>query len=255
MESSRSAAARLGAGTPVRSMKDLPAASLWLVSSNDESIPSIAEELAETGVLRAGDVVFHCSGAMSSDVLQPVRRRGALVGSVHPIRSFADPELAASHFPGTYCALEGDEGARFALEDLFAGLDARVFVIPTAAKMLCHAGHVFSSNYVVTVLAVAQKLYAAAGIPEELASAFVAPLVQGSVENFLRVGGVNALTGPISRAEVPLIAEQRRQLAEISQSLGELYGALGAHALELAVAQGLSAEQADAVAHALGRGH
>ena len=234
-------------------MKMLPSSSLWLVSSSDESIPSIAEELSECEALRAGDVVFHCSGAISSDALQVVRQRGALVGSIHPIRSFADPELASRNFKGTYCALEGDEGARTVLTELFRELEANVFVIPTEAKMLCHAGHVFASNYVVTVLSVAQKLYAAAGIPEELALAFAGPLVRGSVENFLKVGGVNALTGPISRAEVELISKQRVRVTEASPVVGELYATLGSHALELAVAQGLSGEQAEAVASALGR--
>lgn len=234
-------------------MADLPASSLWLVASSDEAISSIADQVRSSATLRQGDVVFHCSGAISSDVLWVARQSGALVASVHPIRSFADPEIASKSFAGTYCALEGDEGARVVLEKIFIELGATVFVIPTASKMLCHAGHVFASNYLIAVLAVAQQLYESAGIPEELSRAFVGPLVRGSVENFLQVGGVNALTGPIARGDALLVKEQREKLAKDLPAIGDLYQALGAHALELAIARGLSRAEADAVAAALRR--
>jgi predicted short-subunit dehydrogenase-like oxidoreductase (DUF2520 family) len=66
-----------------------------------------AQRLAQAVPL-TGSVVFHCSGALASDRLQAVRAAGGAVASVHPIRSFADPQAVAQAFAGTYCGMEGD---------------------------------------------------------------------------------------------------------------------------------------------------
>jgi hypothetical protein len=58
-----------------------------------------------------GAVVFHCSGAKASTELDALRRAGALVASVHPVRSFADPAAVAADFDGTFCGVEGDAAA------------------------------------------------------------------------------------------------------------------------------------------------
>jgi predicted short-subunit dehydrogenase-like oxidoreductase (DUF2520 family) len=45
--------------------------------------------------------VFHCSGAKASAVLAPVQACGALIASLHPVRSFADKDACAAAFAGT----------------------------------------------------------------------------------------------------------------------------------------------------------
>jgi predicted short-subunit dehydrogenase-like oxidoreductase (DUF2520 family) len=190
---------------------------------------------------------------VTSEALNSARRCEALVASIHPIRSFAEPELASRDFPGTFCALEGDDGARCVLEKMFREVGAVVFEIPTASKMVCHAGHVFASNYLVTVLAVAQKLYAASGISEELSRSFMEPLVRGSIDNFFKLGGVKALTGPIARGDARLVKEQEERISQERPALGELYASLGMEALEIAISRGLSRADAEAVAAALRR--
>ena len=44
--------------------------------------------------VRAGDVVFHCSGSMPSSELVVVARCGAHAASIHPLKTFADPRDA-----------------------------------------------------------------------------------------------------------------------------------------------------------------
>jgi predicted short-subunit dehydrogenase-like oxidoreductase (DUF2520 family) len=237
------AVAVIGRGVAYESLSDMPPSNLWLIGSGDQEIGKVAHDLADHGALSPRSVVFHCSGILSSEVLAPLRAKGALVGSVHPVRSFADADIAVREFSGTYCSVEGDPEAVQILEMLFTGVGARVFSIPSDAKMLCHAGHVFASNYLVALLECSRRLYVAAGVPEELAVQIMQPLVHGTLQNVSRLGHAQALTGPIARGESGVVAQQLAQVAMNDPLLGALYHSLGRIAVELARAQGLSPEK------------
>jgi predicted short-subunit dehydrogenase-like oxidoreductase (DUF2520 family) len=159
--------------------------------------------------------------------------------------------MATRDFPGTFCGVEGDERGVETVRDLFSRIGGEVFSIPTEAKMVCHAGHVFASNYLVALLKVARDLYTAAGIPEPLAWRLMEPLVRGAVDNVMRLGPTDALTGPIARGEGDVVARQLAKVAEVSPPLAELYARLGIEALDIARSQGLSAELSETVRDAL----
>ena len=101
--STRDAVAFIGAGRPAAALTAMQAAGVWLLATPDGEIVRTAASLAANGLglLRAGDVVFHCSGAMSASDLRIVVPRGVLVASVHPLKSFADPAEALRTFTGT----------------------------------------------------------------------------------------------------------------------------------------------------------
>ncbi|HJQ61974.1 MAG TPA: DUF2520 domain-containing protein, partial [Burkholderiales bacterium] len=90
-ESARTAVASIGTGDPVARVEDMRAADVWMLTTPDDRIVECATALAATGSLRAGDVVFHCSGALSSTELLPAGLRGAHTASIHPVKSFAEP--------------------------------------------------------------------------------------------------------------------------------------------------------------------
>ena len=251
VESGQRAVQAIGAGKVYRSYGEMPSSALWLIGSGDQQIPEVAERLAESGAFEKPSVVFHGSGVITSEVLAPLRSRGCFVASVHPVRSFANADLATRAFAGTFCGIEGDEGAMEVLRDLFTLVGGEVFSLSTEAKMVCHAGHVFASNYLVALLKVARDLYAAAGIPDHIAWRLMAPLVQGTVDNVMRLGPTKALTGPIARGEGAVVARQLGKVAEESPSFGDLYSQLGLVALEIAGSQGLSAEQSESIRRVL----
>ncbi|WP_128913016.1 hypothetical protein [Granulicella sibirica] len=60
---------------------------ICLVSTGDNEIPLIADELISSPALRPGTIVFHCSGATPSSIFSALRGRGALIASVHPVKT------------------------------------------------------------------------------------------------------------------------------------------------------------------------
>ena len=101
VESAARAVAFIGAGRAAAAYADLRAADIFLVACPDDRIASCCNALADTGLLKPGNVVFHCSGALPSTALSAAAHHGAFIASVHPIRSFAAPEQVVRDFSGT----------------------------------------------------------------------------------------------------------------------------------------------------------
>lgn len=227
LTSSTQAAAFMGAGAAAGSIEHLCPADAWLIATPDDDIEASCTALAEAGLFAPGNLVFHCSGALSSAVLQAAASAGAITGSVHPIRSFADPAQVAASFGGTYCGIEGDPLAVEKLNAAMAAVGGIAVPIDAALKTVYHAAAVFASNYLVTLLDTAQQAYVKAGIPEETALQLMMPLVRGTVDNVFRLGPTDALTGPIARGDIGTAVRQYRALNAWNEGYGALYKQFG----------------------------
>lgn len=223
--SAQAAVAFIGAGRACTDVAQLRPAQVWLLAVSDDQIEPVAAQLAQTHDL-TGAVVFHCSGAKAATALQAARAGGALVASVHPIRSFADPQQVALEFAGTFCGIEGDSAALALLGPAFETIGARLVPIDGAAKTVYHAAAVFASNYLTTVLDAALRAYQAAGIPEAVARELAQPLATETLANVFRLGPAAALSGPIARGDLATVARQEQALLDWDEATGRLYGAL-----------------------------
>lgn len=231
--SAQEAVAFIGAGRPCDTLAHMRAARVWMLAVGDDAIVPACEALAAGGQL-AGAVVFHCSGAKASSELQAARAAGAFVASVHPVRSFADPQAVAADFAGTFCGIEGDPEALAVLEPAFAAIGARLVRIDPAAKTVYHAAAVFASNYLVTVVDAALRAYGAAGVPADVARELAGPLATEALANVFRLGPEAALSGPVARGDFATVARQQEAVARWDAATGRLYEALVAPTADLA---------------------
>lgn len=231
--SAHQAVAFIGAGQARAALAQMRAAQVWMLAVGDDAIAPTCEALAQTGQL-AGAVVFHCSGAKASGELQAARAAGAFVASVHPVRSFADPQAVAADFAGTYCGIEGDPQALAVLEPAFEAIGARLVRIDPAAKTVYHAAAVFASNYLVTVLDAALRAYEAAGVPPQVARELARPLATEALANVFRLGPEAALSGPVARGDMATVARQQQAVTQWDAATGRLYQALVPPTVDLA---------------------
>jgi predicted short-subunit dehydrogenase-like oxidoreductase (DUF2520 family) len=215
----------IGAGLAVDGYDQLRPAALHLLAVGDDQIADACAALARAVPMK-DSIVFHCSGALSSSQLQAARDAGALVASVHPIRSFADPAAVAAQFSGTFCGVEGDAAALAVLMPALQAIGAQPVTIAASAKTVYHAAAVFASNYLVTVLDAALRAYQAAGIPEPVARQMAQPLASESMANVFRLGAAAALSGPIARGDFATVARQQQAVDAWDAATGDLYRAL-----------------------------
>jgi predicted short-subunit dehydrogenase-like oxidoreductase (DUF2520 family) len=219
-----------------------------VIAVRDDSILRLARLLADSGHVRESHTILHLSGVLGQETLAPLLPTRAALGSLHPLQTIADAELAPERLSGAWAAVEGMPRAIEAAESLARSVGLRPFRVGPKFKAMYHAGAVFASNYFVVVEAVAQRLLRHVGLTDEQAWEALQPLVRGSFENLLRDGPSAALTGPVLRGDVATIA---RHLEALTIDDANLYRALGRAALELAVKRGLDQATAERVADAL----
>jgi predicted short-subunit dehydrogenase-like oxidoreductase (DUF2520 family) len=233
-ESAAEAVKFIGAGHAVGRLEEMRGAGVWMIATRDDAIAPSARTLAASGKVARGDIVFHVSGSLPSGDLQATRDRGALIASVHPIKTFTDAGRAVETFPGTYCGAEGDAEALAVLRPAFERIGAKVFDILPGLKPIYHAGGVFACNYLSALIEVALRAHEQAGIPRAASLAALEPLVRETVAAIFERGPAKALTGPISRGDMATVERQLARVREWDRAIGELYRGLGLVAVALA---------------------
>ncbi len=226
----------------------LAGVSVVVLAVPDRAITSLAAELAAEGGITAHHVVLHLSGLRDREALDPLGDTGAALGSLHPLQTVSDATTAAARFAGAYAGVEGDERALTAAEALAGSLRMVPVRIPAGAKPAYHAGAAFAANYTTALVAVAERLALAAGIPPEVARRLYLPLIRGAAAN-LEAGPAAALTGPVRRGDVETVAAH---LAALGPEDRQLYRLLAREALRLAREAGLPSDVAARMARVLG---
>ncbi len=237
-DSARKLARSLGCGAYDRPWEATLKAGLVFITTPDREIAPVAELIAREGGFRSGQVVAHTSGAHASSELRGVREAGALAVSIHPLQSFADVAGAMENLPGSYFALEGDEAAIPLARQVVDDLKGHAFIIRAEDKPLYHAAACIASNYLVSLMHLATSLYGRFGLSREEAFEALYPLVRGTINNIRRVGPVNALTGPVSRGDVPTVSGHLPALERVGSLEFYLYRLLGLYTVRVAREKG-----------------
>lgn len=231
----------IGAGRAVATFDALRAADIFLIAAPDDAIQLCGHRLAATGVCRRGVIVCHCSGALPAAVLEQPLHAGALTASLHPIKSFADPDTARTTFAGTLCALEGNPQATARLQSALTAIGAKCFPIDSEQKAIYHAGMTMASNYLTTLLATAERLFCRAGLSSQRRREIIDLLARGTLDNVSGLGATTALTGPIARGDAATVDRHLGAIAPMGATVLELYRHLGFLTLELSRQQGSAA--------------
>lgn len=223
----QSAVARdfIGSGR-LATWQTLTPAPFILLAVPDDALAEVAHRLAVQQILRAGDIVFHCSGAQASNVLQALHAQEVLIASIHPLKSFAGPEQSITDFAGTWCASEGDAAALAQLLPLFEAIGARHFQIKAEQKLLYHAGAVLACNHLVALLDAALLCMEQAGIPRSAAWPALRLLIDGTLRNIDVLGTQRALTGPVARGDTQLVQQEIVATQAAGAAVSDSYRAL-----------------------------
>jgi predicted short-subunit dehydrogenase-like oxidoreductase (DUF2520 family) len=183
---------------------------VW-ITVPDDKIGEVAKQLAEAQPWK-GSIVFHSSGALTSEELAPLRKKGAKVASVHPMMTFV--RSSVPQMTGVAFALEGDAAAVGAARVLVQRLGGNSFPIKKRDKALYHAFGSFASPLVVALMASLEEVAHAAGIRKRDIKPIMLPLLSQTVNNYLRHDAAAAFSGPIVRGDVATV---RRHLSELER--------------------------------------
>ena len=123
---------------PAARLAELPPSELLFIATPDDALAGVAERVAATARV-GGRVALHTSGALSSEVLAPLRAGGFRVGSMHPLAAVSDAAAGAESLRRAFYCVEGDAAAVAAARRVVRDLGGESFSIRTEDKALYHA--------------------------------------------------------------------------------------------------------------------
>jgi predicted short-subunit dehydrogenase-like oxidoreductase (DUF2520 family) len=211
LASARRAGRFLGCRNVTTSLNAIPpTVNLVYLTVPHAAVEEVARGLAGCDQLKFRRMaVCHASGMLTAAALEPVRVRGALVFSFHPLQTFPrdfHPKDILLSARGIYYGIDGIPAAQRKARALARALEGTVIEIPPAMRELYHAACVVASNHVTTVLAVVEEMYAAfGGKPRGFARVFM-PIVSATLGNIARTSPAAALSGPVARGGVDTVA-------------------------------------------------
>ena len=193
----------------------------------DGAIASAAASLM-TATDWIGRVALHSSGALTSDELAVLRKRGAHVASVHPLMTFV--RSSRPRLTGVPFAIEGSSKAVRAARALVRGLGGQPFTIRQEHKQAYHAWGMFASPLLTVLLAVTERVAATAGVNQKSARQRMLPILQQTLTNYARLGAPKSFSGPIARGDTATVEKHLKTLQEVPGAR-DIYIALGRAAL------------------------
>ena len=204
------------------------------ITTPDDAIASVASEIQ----WHRGQSVVHCSGALSTDILESAKKLGAQVGAFHPLQTFAGVKQAIENIPGSTFAVEAEEPLLSTLKDIATALDGHWIELKANDKVAYHAAAVIACNYLVTLVKLATDLWQSFNIPQSQATQALLPLIRGTIHNIDTVGIPQCLTGPIARGDIETIKKHLDALQKVAPALLSTYQELGRQTIPVALAKG-----------------
>jgi predicted short-subunit dehydrogenase-like oxidoreductase (DUF2520 family) len=224
--SARRAVRFIGAGKACTGMtRQILASRVILIATPDDEIAVVAQELARIGEeeLRAR-VVLHTSGAMDSAVLDAVHKRGAVVGSMHPLQSFSG--VSVPSLEGKVFTIEGETQAVRVARQIARSLGGSPVRIAGSKKILYHTAAAMAAGLVLAVEEAATQLLLSLGMRRSEALRALLPLTRQVLENFETLGPRAAWTGPLSRGDYKVARGHLEALQESPEEFAQAYEAL-----------------------------
>ncbi|MGO9482290.1 MAG: DUF2520 domain-containing protein [Candidatus Kryptoniota bacterium] len=182
------------------------------IAVQDDTISVVADQLSKLEDIEwKKKVVLHLSGATDLDALSGLKRKGAKVGALHPIASFAnklEPEAAR----GIYYDFLGDRGAETVARRIVGQLNSKLLVLKSEnQRTRLHLAGAFASNSTIVAVTCA-KLLISGFVRESDATSLLRRLLQSTFENLSNSFGMESLTGPLKRGDVSVIRKHVKAL-------------------------------------------
>lgn len=170
----------------------------------DGAISSVYNELCKFDI--TGRQICHCSGVMTAaEAFPDIRRRGAYGYSIHPLFPFNSRLESCGKLADAFFCIEGDPEHLSEWQSLLEQLGLRAQVIDGAKKGRYHAACAISSNLVCALVEESVELLTDCGFTRDSALEALSPLIRQNVENILRYGPTEALTGAVERCDTETV--------------------------------------------------
>ena len=207
------------------STRQVVGADVILIATPDSAIERVAQSLAKIGGNEwRGRIVLHTSGALDRSALAALGKRGAAIGSIHPLQTFSG--AAIPNLDGAVFGVEGDRKAQGMARRIARELGGVPVRLESRDKAAYHAAGAFASGLVLALVEAATRMLTARGFQRKRALQAVLGLTRQTLENLERTGARAAWTGPIARGDFSTVARHAAALRRLSAEHRAAYAAV-----------------------------
>jgi predicted short-subunit dehydrogenase-like oxidoreductase (DUF2520 family) len=222
----------------------VPAAEVVVLAVRDEAIRQVAEQVM--AAVPDPPTLLHCAGAFrGAEPFAGLSPKGAAL--LHPLRSFsgAGDDVSLS---GTVFGIEGDERGQKEALAIVQAVGGVSLMLDGASLARYHAAAALVSNATCGLVDAGAELLESAGLERRQAVAALAALLSSTARNLEELGLPAALTGPIARGDVAVVA---RHLQALPPELQEIYRVTARRVIDVAAKKGTAPEALDEIARLL----
>ena len=208
------------AGHAVKSADEFADERTLLMCVPESILARSVAELSNASLDWSGRAVLLCESLQDSTALDPVRRRGAATGSIHPI------EASDGRF-----IIEGDREAVRIAKHLVNELNGRAIEFNRGEMALYGAGLAFGSTLFTPLIAASMECLAVGCGDSPAALRIVEALFQSSLRAYVHAGK-KSWSGAVASGEERTVLRDLRALRQVNPSLARYYRDSAVFALE-----------------------
>ena len=195
---------------------------LFFLAVPDGEIEKTTKSLTQLNHKFEKSLFIHLSGSADASVLNYLKKKGAITGSIHPMQTFPSKKVVS--LKNVFAAVEANNEKTFqSLADICLELKMIPFRINSEHKTLYHLAGVFASNFLAGNLNTSKILLMQNEIPEEMFFDILNSTIYSTLDNIKKHGSANALSGPVERGDIKTIKKHISSLKKLNKSLNGNY--------------------------------
>ncbi len=202
-----------------------------LLAIPEREVPDVAQALAALGPAPQGCAVYHLSGVLPTDALEPLHHAGYVVGALHPLFFVPHSGGSPERIRDAWFSVTGGPDAVSVARVLVDSVEGRLIRVPAGRRATLHAAVALTTSMMLPLLARGLELMERAGVDGDEGLSSLISLTRSTLDAIEVDGVSDALRGPIAQGDVETVGLHLRAL---DRGAARLYAAIGAEALGLA---------------------
>jgi predicted short-subunit dehydrogenase-like oxidoreductase (DUF2520 family) len=227
--SARRSVREMATGTAAASLEALSSCAVILVAVPDVVLGEVVGKLANVRFRFTKKVVLQTTRLHNSSHLEPLRRRGAAVGSLQPLFVFQKPVPSLS---GVYCAVEGDPAATRMARRMIRCWDGEFQLVRADQKMHLGIACSIAADFLPGLLEMVAQQLMLAGFLKKRSLDAISPVLDAAFSEYSRAGR-RARPGPLLQALPHTIRHYLDALRDADPAMAEAYRRTARQTLEI----------------------
>ena len=209
-------------------LSDLAATDIIIISVPDDNVKQVVADLEKIfRQKKLSNYIYHTSGALSSDIFNPVRKYNVYCASLHPVQTFSGDATDFHKSENIFFDMEGEKQAIKKAKEFVKTFNSDIITIEKKLKPVYHLACTMASNYLNTLLFCVLDILKFMNLSEKESLEILKPLLSTTLQNILENGVDKTLTGPISRGDIGTVEKHLAILNDKFSHYSQLYKELG----------------------------